>query len=136
MTKYSTQSHYPDSDTELTSIGPIIIISCARLESDKYQFDKSLVSLDQEPSSRSPSCEARTLPIRSLRPACKLNNMLIKGCSFGFYSCQHLNTHAKVLYYVFCLNDLHVALLYPHMASPYLNLLSLFFHVLATCKVT
>ena len=47
MTRFPTQSHYPD--TEVTS--PILLILSARLESDKSQFYKSLVWLDQEPNS-------------------------------------------------------------------------------------
>ena len=54
MTQYPTQSHYPD--TEPTSPCPILLMPSARLGSDTYQFDKSLVWLDREANSRSPAC--------------------------------------------------------------------------------
>ena len=41
MTQGPIQSHYPDS--ELTSSCPILLMPSARLESDKYQFYKSLL---------------------------------------------------------------------------------------------
>ena len=41
MTQYPTQSHYPA--TELTIPYPILLMSCTRLENDKYQLHKSLV---------------------------------------------------------------------------------------------
>ena len=41
-----TQSHYPD--TKLTSPHSILLMPSARLGSDKYQFCKSLLWLDQE----------------------------------------------------------------------------------------
>ena len=34
---------------------------------EKYQFQKSLIWLDREPNSRSPTCEDRALLIQSLR---------------------------------------------------------------------
>ena len=40
MTRCPTLSHYPN--TVLTSLGPILIMPSARLDSDKYQFDKLL----------------------------------------------------------------------------------------------
>ena len=46
MTVYLSQSRYPD--TELTSPCPILFILSTRLESDKHQFYKSLVSLGWE----------------------------------------------------------------------------------------
>ena len=52
MTWYPTQSHY--LDTELTSPCHILLVLSTRLESDKYQFNKSLVWLDQESNSQSP----------------------------------------------------------------------------------
>ena len=64
MTWYSPQSHYPD--IEKTSACLILIISSTWLGSDKYQFDKSLVWLDQGSNPRSPTREACALPIRSL----------------------------------------------------------------------
>ena len=48
MTQYPTQSHYPD--IELTSPCPILLMSSARLGSNKYKFDKSLIWLDWEPN--------------------------------------------------------------------------------------
>ena len=44
MTRYPTQSHYPDN--ELTSPCPILEMLSARLDSDRYQFLKSLAWLD------------------------------------------------------------------------------------------
>ena len=41
MTRYPTQSHYPD--TELTNPWPILILLSTWLGNDKYQFNKSLV---------------------------------------------------------------------------------------------
>ena len=62
MIPYSTQSHYPD--TEPTSPCPIWIMLSTWLGSDKYQFSKSLVWLDQGSNSRSPAHQASPLPIR------------------------------------------------------------------------
>ena len=49
-TWYPTQSHYPD--TELTSPCPITVMPNAGLSSDKYQFCRCLVWLDQEINSQ------------------------------------------------------------------------------------
>ena len=65
MTKYPTQSHYPD--TVLTSPCPVLIMPKARLESDEFQFYKSLVWLDWKPNSLTPTCEPPALPIRPPR---------------------------------------------------------------------
>ena len=62
MTRYPTLSHY--LDTELNSPSPILLMSSIRLESDKYQFDKSLVWRDLEPNSRSPAHETCALLIQ------------------------------------------------------------------------
>ena len=61
---HATHSHYPD--TEPTSLCPILLMPSDRLGSDKYEFDKSLVWLDQEPNSWSPACKASTLLIQGL----------------------------------------------------------------------
>ena len=61
-------SHVPD--TELTSLWPILIMPSTILRSDKNKFDKSLVWLDLEPNSQSPSHEARALPIQPLCSVC------------------------------------------------------------------
>ena len=63
---YPTESHY--HDTELTSPGHILLMLSARLGSDKYQFCKSLVRLDQESNSQPSAREAIALPIR---PPCR-----------------------------------------------------------------
>ena len=68
MIPFPTQSHYPD--TELTSTSPILVMSSARLESDKYQFDKSL-----EINSRSPTCEDLALPIWSPLASFKIDGI-------------------------------------------------------------
>ena len=47
---------------------PILLMAHGRLGSDKYQFDKSLGWLDQEPNSRSLALEVYALPIGPLRP--------------------------------------------------------------------
>ena len=59
------KSHYPD--TELTSHSPMILIPSAKLGSDEYLFDTSLVLLKQDQNSRSLTQEARALPIRPRR---------------------------------------------------------------------
>ena len=68
MTWYSTQSH--DPDTELTSPYTILIMSSAKLESDKYQFYKSLVWLDRESNFRCPNGRA-ALYCSATAPDCK-----------------------------------------------------------------
>ena len=62
MNWYRIQSHYPN--TELTSPYLILLMPSARLRSDKYRFDKSLVWFDWEPNLWSPTCEAPAQPIR------------------------------------------------------------------------
>ena len=85
MTCYPTQSHYPD--TELTSPCPILIMPRARLENDKYQFDKSLIWLDRELNSPSPTCEACALQIQP--PYLVASNSLQTAVNFTpiRYSC-------------------------------------------------
>ena len=46
MTRYPTQSHYPD--TELINPCPISIMPSAKLGIDKYKFGKLLIRLDRE----------------------------------------------------------------------------------------
>ena len=59
MILYPTQLQYPV--TALTSPCFILLLSSIRLGSDEYQFDMSLVWLDQEPESWSSTYEACTL---------------------------------------------------------------------------
>ena len=66
MTRYPTQSHYPD--TELTSPRLILLMSSAWLESGKYQFYKPLVWFSQDSNSQHSAREACSRPIRPQRP--------------------------------------------------------------------
>ena len=50
-----------DFTIELTGPFPILLMLSAWLGNDKYQFDKSLVCLDQEPNSWSPACKVCAL---------------------------------------------------------------------------
>ena len=63
MTRYHTQTHYPG--TELTSPCPLLITMRTRLGSDKYQIYKSLVWLEWEPNSWSPTHGTHALLTRS-----------------------------------------------------------------------
>ena len=63
MTRFPTQSHYPDTDP--TSHCPILIMQSTWVGSNKYNFYNSLVGLDQGSSPRSPARKASTPPIRS-----------------------------------------------------------------------
>ena len=65
MTSYPTQSYYPD--IERTSLCPTLIMPSTWLGNDKFQFYKSLVSLDQGSNPRSPAREASALQIRPPR---------------------------------------------------------------------
>ena len=76
-TQHPTLSRYPD--TELTSPCPNLLIPSARLGSDKHQFYKSLVWLDWEPNSRSPTRDASALTIRPPRPVFPFHRRL--SCS-------------------------------------------------------
>ena len=62
MTRFRTQSHYPD--TEPTSPCPILLTLTARLDSDTYQFYKSLLWL---------GCDSNSWP--STWEACALLNL-------------------------------------------------------------
>ena len=66
VTWYPIQPHYPD--IELTSVFPILLVSIARLGSNKWQFYKSSVWLKRELNSQPSAREACTLPFRPLRP--------------------------------------------------------------------
>ena len=81
MIQFPTQPHYPD--TELTSPCPILLLLSTKLGSDKYQVYKSLVWLDQEPNSGTPTSEACALPIFS--PVCVWLNVYI----FSLYLYLH-----------------------------------------------
>ena len=75
MTQY-----YPT--TELTIPYLILLMPCARLRSDKYKLYKSLVSLNRELNSRSATCDACVLLIRSPYP--------VSGqCDSAGYPTQH-----------------------------------------------
>ena len=75
MTWYPTKSHYPN--IELTSHCIIVLLPNAMLGSDKYQFDKSLVWLDQQPNSPYTSHQVHALPIQPyhFRECVRQNNM-------------------------------------------------------------
>ena len=60
MTQYPTQSHY--LDTELTTPCPILLMSSARLGSDKYNFYKSSLSLEREGTSWFLACALAIRP--------------------------------------------------------------------------
>ena len=88
MTSYPIQSHYPD--TELISPCPILLMPSARLGSDKYQFYESLVWLDQETSSWSPTHKGGVLLIqpphpvrRQQRNICKTGTVPTPFCRRG-----------------------------------------------------
>ena len=63
MTCYPTQSHYPD--TEPTRPCPLLILPSARLGSDKYQFVKWLVWLNQELNLQGPDSNLEGSDFRS-----------------------------------------------------------------------
>ena len=84
---YPTQSHYPD--TLLTSPCPILLLSSARLDSDKYNFYKLLAWLRWDSISQHSAQKACTLPIRPSHPVnyCRTNHAPgIEGDNIGMIS--------------------------------------------------
>ena len=63
MTRYPIQLHYPD--TKLTNPCHVLLMLITRPGRNKYQFNKSLVWLNREPHSRSPTREARPPPVKT-----------------------------------------------------------------------
>ena len=61
MTGYPTLSHHPE--TELTSLYVSLLTPSARLRSDKYQTHESVMWLNREPNSRSPTLANFDLPL-------------------------------------------------------------------------
>ena len=95
MTQHPTQSHYPT--TELTSPCPILLMSSARLGSNKYQFYKSLVWLDQEPNAPISHTRGHILPIWPQHQFCKaLNKQQTNYCGTAAIldlRCLYYNAH-------------------------------------------
>ena len=109
MTQYPTKSHYPD--TEFSSLCPILLMLNARLRSVKNQCYKSVLWLDREPNSCSPTCEAHALPIRLLHQVSEL--MVIDPTESQQYTNCGLVIGIKTNHlgsFVYCRQSCHYAL--------------------------
>ena len=85
MTWCHTHSHYPD--TEPTTPHPILLMPNARLGSDKYQFYKSLVLLDQDSKMWGPDSNPwpSDSPISRTRHQCSTHSATAPGISLHLY---------------------------------------------------
>ena len=102
MTWYPTQSYCPD--TELTSSCPILLMPSARLGNDKYRVYnyRSLVWLNGEKKSQSPTFKGHTLsmwvigpPLPGLRRINYVVGECVKHVTSGLvWVCWRLPTHS------------------------------------------